>query len=138
MTNLAIKTGVVSSMLFLSFLFFAYSQTDTIFITNYDVSLSTATNKDVRTRNVAIKVRSGDVIPYVELNNHKVELKISDISENKFSLETVILKKTKSDWVPITFDIPKQEGELGVPLKLIWEGGEYSLDVAIVVGIAPT
>jgi hypothetical protein len=137
MIKLIFKTCVVSSLLFLYSPYAVHSESIPIFITNYDVNLSIGTN-DMSLRNSAIKVRSGDAIPYVDFNQHKVELTISELSENRFSLETVILKKSQNKWNPINWDIPKHEGELGTPLKLFWKGGEYLLDVALVVGIAPS
>ena len=129
------KLFIAYCLLFLIWSIPAFSEPVPVFITNYDVTLTVDKNQPMHIQNNSIKVRSGNTIPYVELGRYKVELRLSEQSPNRFSVDAAIFEKEKHDLRQISFDMPTYESELGIPLQFSWNSGDVLLDVALVVSI---
>ena len=137
-------TNKILASFFLFFLFWSgssFSESGQMFITNYHVTWKIGNNTRV-SQNRGIKVLAGDVIPLPILPYHKLELKITEVSSSKFSVDVMILENIRDDilqmdnWKPIISEALRHDGDYGIPMEFSWESGELHLEVAIVVSIA--
>ena len=112
----------------------AFSQSDAVLETEYDVVLTIGENQ-YRSQNTA-RVESNHVIA-VEFQEYIVELRVSLWEADKFIVKTSILERVKEDWVRMGNDESGGfGGGIGIFNSFHWNGGDIRLDIAVTVSIA--
>lgn len=110
----------------------ALPQSPVIYTSNYDVLLHVGdATRQIRSR---AKVCSGHVIP-LDFQNHRIDLRVAEISSEKYSVEIAIFELSQGDWYQLNTENLTFEGQLGIPTQFSWESGELALDLAMVVGL---
>ena len=126
------KRPVQATVLVVLMFVFGVGQADgeLVFFCNYDVVLTA--EDSVGQINSRARVRNGHAIP-IEFQNHRIDILVASAGEGGATFAITLFEKSGEYWYPINPEPLTFGGNLGVPVRYQWSGGDLSLDVAISV-----
>ncbi len=101
-----------------------------IFFCNYDVVL--IADDSVGQINSRARVRDGHAVP-IEFQRHRIDILVASAGEDGATFAITLFEKSGKYWYQINPEPLTFGGNLGVPVRYQWSGGDLSLDVAISV-----